>query len=265
MPFKYYAKKDNQMCASIALDPYNKDGDSKISFIEGKIRKDDDNTITLFMFANSTSNVVKNVKSSDGKWGVDPNFTFETQIVSITLHLKPWERTWNGESKTVTPSEIESFLATYLLEFWLDKSFEGEIDFAAASGDIKRYLEYREIDNDKARQKAQDYLDDICKLVEIDHLHGLTDDIMQVTTNGNPGAGGGFKKSGNYIPAETEAQKLVSRSEYVKRFLADNWDETVDYKAISFDSCLALYQGRLSALGKDNHDSLVVILGMILK
>jgi hypothetical protein len=263
MPFKYYAKKDNQMCASIALDPYNKDGDSKISFIEGKIRKDDDNTITLFMFANSTSNVVKNVKSSDGKWGVDPNFTFETQIVSITLHLKPWERTYNGESKTVTPSEIESFLATYLLEFWSDKPFEGEIDFAAASGDIKRYLEYREIDNDKARQKAQDYLDDICKLVEIDYLHGLTPDIMQVT-NANS-SGGGFKKGGNYTPAETEAQKLASRSEYVKRYLSDNWDLSVDFTLITFDSCLAMYSGRLGTLGKENHDALAVILGMILK
>jgi hypothetical protein len=263
MPFKYYAKKDNQMCASIALDPYNKDGDSKISFIEGKIRKDDDNTITLFMFANSTSNVVKNVKSSDGKWGVDPNFTFETQIVSITLHLKPWERTYNGESKTVTPSEIESFLATYLLEFWSDKAFEGEIDFAAASGDIKRYLEYREIDNDKARQKAQDYLDDICKLVEIDYLHGLTPDIMQVT-NANS-SGGGFKKGGNYTPAETEAQKLASRSEYVKRYLSDNWDLSVDFTLITFDSCLAMYSGRLGTLGKENHDALAVILGMILK
>jgi hypothetical protein len=263
MPFKYYAKKDGQMCASIALDPYNKDGDSKISFIEGKIRKDDDNTITLFMFANSTSNVVKNVKSSDGKWGVDPTFTFETQIVSITLHLKPWERTYNGESKTVTPSEIESFLATYLLEFWSDKAFEGEIDFAAASGDIKRYLEYREIDNDKARQKAQDYLDDICKLVEIEALHGLTPDIMQVT-NANS-SGGGFKKGGNYTPAETEAQKLASRSEYVKRYLSDNWDLSVDFTLITFDSCLAMYSGRLGTLGKENHDALAVILGMILK
>jgi hypothetical protein len=261
--FKYYAKKDNQMCASIALDPYNKDGDSKISFIEGKIRKDDDNTITLFMFANSTNNVVKNVKGNDGKWGVDPTFTFETQIVSITLHLKPWERTYNGESKTVTPSEIESFLATYLLEFWSDKPFEGEIDFAAASGDIKRYLEYREINNDKARQKAQDYLDDICKLVEIEALHGLTPDIMQVT-NANS-SGGGFKKGGNYTPAETEAQKLASRSEYVKRYLSDNWDLSVDFTLITFDSCLAMYSGRLGTLGKENHDALAVILGMILK
>jgi hypothetical protein len=263
MPFKYYAKKDGQMCASIALDPYNKDGDSKISFIEGKVRKDSDDCITLFMFANSTSNVVKNVKSSDGKWGVDPNFTFETQIVSITLHLKPWERTYNGESKTVTPSEIESFLATYLLEFWSDKAFEGEIDFAAASGDIKRYLEYREIDNDKARQKAQDYLDDICKLVEIEALHGLTPDIMQVT-NANS-SGGGFKKGGNYTPAETEAQKLASRSEYVKRYLSDNWDLSVDFTLITFDSCLAMYSGRLGTLGKENHDALAVILGLILK
>jgi hypothetical protein len=264
MPFKYYAKKDNQMCASIALDPYNKDGDSKISFIEGKVRKDSDDCITLFMFANSTSNVVKNVKGNDGKWGVDPNFTFETQIVSITLHLKPWERTYNGESKTVTPSEVESFLATYLLEFWSDKPFEGEIDFSADTTTIKKYLEYRAIDDNKARQRAQDYLDDICKLVEIDYLHGLTPDIMQVTASSNSGAGGGFKKGG-YTPAETEAQKLASRSEYVKRFLADNWDETVDYKAISFDSCLALYQGRLSTLGKDNHAMLLEVLNAILK
>jgi hypothetical protein len=263
MPFKYYAKKDNQMCASIALDPYNKDGDSKISFIEGKIRKDDDNTITLFMFANSTSNVVKNVKGNDGKWGIDPTFTFETQIVSMQLHLKPWERTYNGESKTVTPSEVESFIAGYLLEFWSDKPFEGEIDFAAASGDIKRYLEYREINNDKARQKAQDYLDDICKLVEIEALHGLTPDIMQVT-NANS-SGGGFKKGGNYTPAETEAQKLASRSEYVKRYLSDNWDLSVDFTLITFDSCLAMYSGRLGTLGKENHDALAVILGMILR
>ena len=250
------------MCASIALDTYNKEGESKISFIEGKIRKDDDNTITLFMFANSTNNVVKVVKGNDGKWNTDPAFTFETQIVSMQLHLKPWERTYNGESKTVNPSEIESFIAGYLLEFWLDKPFEGEIDFAAASGDIKRYLEYREIDNDKARQKAQDYLDDICKLVELDSLHGLTPDIMQVTASNS---GGGFKKGGNYTPAETEAQKLASRSEYVKRYLSDNWDETVDYKAISFDSCLAMYQGRLSGLSKDNHAMLLEVLNAILK
>jgi hypothetical protein len=261
--FKYYAKKDNQMCASIALDPYNKEGGSKISFIEGKVRKDSDDCITLFMFANSTSNVVKNVKGNDGKWSIDPTFTFETQIVSMQLHLKPWERTYNGESKTVTPSEVESFIAGYLLEFWSDKPFEGEIDFDAASGDIKRYLEYREINNDKARQKAQDYLDDICKLVEIDALHGLMPDIMQVTNAS--GNSGGYKKGGNYTPAETEAQKLASRSEYVKRYLSDNWDLSVDFTLITFDSCLAMYSGRLGTLGKENHDSLAVILGMILK
>jgi hypothetical protein len=162
------------------------------------------------------------------------------------LHLKPWERTYNGESKTVTPSEVESFIAGYLLEFWSDKPFEGEIDFDAASGDIKRYLEYREINNDKARQKAQDYLDDICKLDEIEALHGLTPDIMQVT-NANS-SGGGFKKGGNYTPAETEAQKLASRSEYVKRYLSDNWDLSVDFTLITFDSCLAMYSGRLASI-----------------
>ena len=264
MPFKYYQKKDNQMCASIALDTYNKEGSSKISFIEGKVRKDSDDCITLFMFANETENVVKNVKGSDGKWSTDPTFKFETQIVSIQLHRTPRERTYNGESKTVTPSEAESFIAGYLLEFWSDKAFEGEIDFSAASGDIKRYLEYRAIDNDKARQKAQDYLDDICKLTELDELTSLTPEIMQVTT-AIANSSGGFKKGGNYTPAETEAQKLASRSEYVKRFLADNWDTSVDYSQISFDSCLSQWEGRLSNQRLEGQGLLLDLLGKILK
>jgi hypothetical protein len=143
--FKYYAGKDGNI-ATLFLDNYNTEN-SKISVLEGQIVKNSDDYITLFAYITSNDNIVKSVKVGD-KWLNDDSFKFETQVIKIELSLKEHKRETYGKVKEFKPSEVEQFITNYLVDNWLDKPFEGLIDFNASLSDVKKYREYSAINND---------------------------------------------------------------------------------------------------------------------
>lgn len=258
----YNYKKISDTLGTISLDSYNREN-SELIFVEAKIVKSDEYLNVIGALISPTGNIKQDVKGNDGKYAPDPSFKLTGDpypIVCLQLPLKLIKKTSKAGKEYTVGSHSEIFVAEKLLEDFGDGgSFEGTIDPGVDRGVIDKINAMLEF-GEPGKVKAQGQLVQFYQVEKVDELTAITPEIIaQVTTAKNNGNSG---KS--YPKNETEAEKLKARSEFVKRFLADNWDESVDYSLITFDSCLALWDGRETVQKGDSGELLFTVLKAIM-
>lgn len=263
MTFKYNAISDK--LGSIQLDPYNRN-DSELVFVEAKVIKSEDTLYVYGVLMGNCNNITKQIKGSDGKYANDPEFKLpDMPVVRLDLPLKQVEKISKAGKAYTVGSVSEIFIAEKLLADIGDGGmFEGTLDIGIDRGDIDKVNEYLALGEPGAKQ-AEKKLSKFYEVTKIDVLTIVNDEIINAGNTVKQG-NGSYGSYGNktYQKAETESEKLQARSEYVKRFLADNWDDSVDYKAVTFDSCLDVYKGRESVMKDKQGDLLIELLQAIL-
>ncbi|MBD2481550.1 hypothetical protein [Planktothrix sp. FACHB-1365] len=260
----YKYTKLNDKIGKIEFDNYNRQ-QSIIVFLEALIKKEEDYLTVIGILGGDLTNIGKSTKSPDGKWGYDPDFklTNELPAVKLDIPFKVIEKESKSGKKYTIGSVSENFIAAKLLEDIGDGGyFEGNFDLGADRGTIDKYHEYVGY-GQMGESKAKNCLGMFYEVIKIDKLTIITDEIL---SSFNESVDGNYKSGGKTYPkAETETEKLIARSNYVKRFLSDNWDGNIDMNTITFDSCLAMFEGRKPSIGKDGQTLLLNILSEILK
>ncbi|SKB12039.1 hypothetical protein PL11201_290007 [Planktothrix sp. PCC 11201] len=265
----YRYNKISEKLSKLTFDSYNRQ-DSELTFLEAKIVKTE-NFLTIYGailpgISGKFTNITKAKKLDDGKWGNDPDFKFPVEgleanpmpLVMIQIPIKAFT---NDKGKDIKPSVSEEFIAKKLLEdFGNGGMFEGMLDLGVDKTRIAKYEEYIGY-GDAGLSRAVGVLKEFYNVSKIDALTTITDDVLSQDTNGAKGNGYGGK---NFVPKETESERLNARAEFAKRFLADDWDKTKDFSVITFDSCLTLWDGRSHDLGQSGCQYMTDILKNIL-
>lgn len=263
----YRFNKLTDKVAKLTLDSYKKEN-SEIIFAEAKLVKSSENILSIYgvLVSDKYSMIGKLIKNSDGKFEYDKNFKFnpeEFPVVKIDIPLVE-EIEING--KKLKASMTENYIAKRLLEDVGENGcFEGSIDLAHGNESIHKIREKLALGDSEAIQKSIKRLEGaFYEITKIDECGIVTDEIIaSVSGSGNENS---YQSKGKtYQKPETEEEKLVARSNYVKRFLSDNWDLSVDMNTVTFDSCLTMFEGRKSSIGKDGQTMLLGILSEILR
>ena len=257
----YKYQSINDKIGRIELDNYNREN-SELTFIEAKLIKTDDylNVIGVLTSDDGFGNIIKPVKLPDGKYGNDPSFKLEgTPVVCLTLPLKIIKKVSKAGKEYNVGTQTEIFVAEKLLEDFDDGgTFEGVMNpgiDCSITDRITEMLTFGEPGIKKAKMEIAKFYQ--CDPVET--LTVITDEIVAQCTTVQAKSGG---KS--YPKAETEAEKINARSNYVKRFLSDIWDESTDISAMSWDECLTYFNGRESVQKNKNGELLKELLRIIL-
>lgn len=261
MTYKYTKLTDK--IGKIELDNYNRN-DSELSFLEAKLVKESCDLLAVYGVLEGTpTNIVKNIKLQDGKYGSDPKFSIgEMPMVKLEIPLTITEKESNAGKKYKVGSVSENFIGNKLLvDFGDNAIIEATLNLGIDKDIITKYEEYLSF-GEKGLGKANGILLSFYEAQKLDTLTILTDEIIGTASTVKQGNGSYGNKT--YQKAETESEKLQARSEYVKRFLADNWDDSVDYKTVTFDSCLDVYKGRESVTKDKQGEFLMELLQTIL-
>lgn len=265
----YRYNKISEKLSKLTFDGFNRQ-DSELTFLEAKIVQSE-NFLTIYGaifpgISGKFSNITKPKRLDDGKWGNDPDFTFpveglENNPIPLVMIQVPIKAFTNDKGKDIKPSVTEEFIAKKLLEdFGNGGMFEGMLDLGVDKARIAKYEEYIGY-GDAGLPRAIGVLKEFYNVSKIDALTAITDDVLSQDVNGAKTGGYGGK---NYAPKETESERLNARAEFVKRFLADDWDKAKDFYLITFDSCLTTWNERLDALGENSASYLKGILKDIL-
>lgn len=263
----YRFNKLTDKVAKLTLDSYKKEN-SEIIFAEAKLIKSSENILSIYgvLVSDKYSMIGKLIKNSDGKFEYDKNFKFnpeEFPVVRIDIPLVE-EIEING--KKLKASMTENYIAKRLLEDVGENGcFEGSIDLGHGNESIHKIREKLALGDSEAIQKSIKRLEGaFYEITKIDECGIVTDEII-VSVSGSGSENSYQSKGKTYQKPETEEEKLVARSNYVKRFLSDNWDSSVDMGAVTFNSCLTMFEGRKSSIGKDGQTMLLGILSEILR
>lgn len=244
--YRYY--KVSEKLSKLTFDSYNRQ-DSELTFLEAKIVKSE-NFLTIYGaiqpgISGKFTNITKAKKLDNGEWSNDPDFNFpveglENNPAPLVMIQVPIKAFINDKGKEIKPSVSEGFIAKKLLEDFGDGgAFEGILDLGVDKARIAKYEEYIQY-GDAGLPRAVGVLKEFYNVSKIDTLTVVTDDIISQDINKVKSGGGGK----NYVPQETESGRLNARTEFVKRFLADDWDKAKDFSVITFDDCLTTWHDR---------------------
>jgi hypothetical protein len=264
MVYKY--TNINDKIGKIELDGYNRN-DSILSIAEAKIIKENDEILAVYAALSGVpTNIVKSVKSSDGKWGADPTFKLESPLglplVKLEIPFKVIEKESKAGKKYTIGSVSESFVAEKLLSDFGDGGlFEGTINLGIDKSMIEQLKELEKFKSvERGLIKYQTTLELFYECSKLETLTILTDGIIESCMAGGSSS---YKGKTQYQKPETTAEKLAARSEYVKRFLCDNWNTDMNFSEVTFDESLAYWNGRLPKLGKENQTLLLELMNTI--
>lgn len=254
----------NDKIGKIELDNYNREN-SELTFIEAKIIKGEEylNVIGVLSSDDGFSNIIKQTRGNDGKYGNDPSFKLDgTPIVNLQLPLKIIKKVSKAGKEYSIGSQTEIFIAEKLLSDFSDNgTFEGVINPGIDRSAIDKVIGYSDPEfGELGLKKAAKELIKFYQCDPVDELTIINDEIIAQCTNVKSGFSGGK----GYSKGETEAEKIKARSDYAKRFLSDIWDDSTDINAMSWDECLTYWNGRSIVAKGDCGDLLKELLAIIL-
>lgn len=240
--YKYTAINDK--IGKIELDNYNRD-DSELNILEAKLVKESDEMLAVYavLCDKNYDNITKQAKLPDGKYGADPSFKLEgNPIVKIDIPLTIIKKTSKAGKEYSIGSFSENFIGAKLLEDFGDGgTLEGMINLGVDRSKIDKVIEFEQYKGtEKGEKTYQKNLEYFYECNKVEALSIITDEIISQGSQPKAGYSGGK----GYAKAETEAEKLNARSEFTKRFLADNWDKSIDMSVTSFDDALTMFNGR---------------------